>query len=289
MLTRLLNRNVASVEDSLVLLAPRHATIPSTLENVDANPQRHDRILAQMQRLRGSVYLRDGALRAQDLSLDGRHDTPEDHRAWHLLIQDDQQRLTGCIWYLQHPALPTFDQLRLRNSASPLLRHSDWGSKLQAAVTSDVARAARERIHYAEVGGWAVDRTSRLADCLLLVLGTYGLSQLLGGAFVVATATVRHASAAVLRRLGGSHLEGDGFTVPSYYDPRHDCEMEVLRFDTRRPSPKYAAMVGSIKDKFDRISVIARGADRAGFGASDNGMPITSDVAAQPHHRLAVA
>jgi hypothetical protein len=261
MFIKLLHRNIASVESSLVLLAPRHAAIPSTFENVDANLQRHGQLLAQMQRMRGGVYLRDGALRAEDLSTDGRHDTPEDHRAWHLLIQDDQQRLTGCIWYLAHDTLPTFEQLRLRHSASALLRESDWGPKLRAAVKSDVALAAKEQIHYAEVGGWAVDRNSRLADCLLLVLGTYGLSQLLGGAFVLATATVRHASATILRRLGGSHLEGDGFSVPSYYDPRYDCQMEVLRFDTRRPSPKYATLVQFIKEKFDRISVIAHDSD----------------------------
>jgi hypothetical protein len=289
MLTRLLHRNIASVESNLLLLAPRNATIPSTFENVDASVDRHADLLTQMQRMRGGIYLRDGALRAEDLSPDGRHDTPEDHRAWHLLIQNEQGSLTGCIWYLEHETPPTFDQLRLRHSASALLRQTDWGPKLRAAVKSDVAQAVKERIHYAEVGGWAVDRTSRLADCLLLVLGTYGLSQFLGGAFVVATATVRHASATVLRRLGGSHLQGDGFAVPSYYDPRYDCEMEVLRFDTRRPSSKYATMVASIKAKFDRIPVIAHDAHAAEASGFDRDVSIASGLAAQPQHRLAVA
>ena len=92
---------------------------------------------------------------------------------------------------------------------------------------------------------------SRLTDCLLLVLSTYSLSQMLGGAFVVATATVRHASAAVLRRLGGSPLQCDGGTVPSYYDPKYDCEMEILRFDTRKPSARFVKLVESIKEALE--------------------------------------
>ena len=65
MLTKLLHRNVASVESRLLLLAPRNATLPPTFENVDANLQRYTNRLTQMQRLRGSIYLRDGALRAE--------------------------------------------------------------------------------------------------------------------------------------------------------------------------------------------------------------------------------
>jgi len=130
---------------------------------------------------------------------------------------------------------------------------------------------------------------SRLTDCLLLILSTYGLSQMLGGAFVVATATVRHASAAVLRRLGGSALQGAGYTVPPYYDPTYDCQMEILRFDTRQPDAKFARLVEALKEKFSRIPVIACDPEQAEMSILERAMPITPEAAADTRHWLNVA
>jgi hypothetical protein len=250
---RLLERNIASAGERLVILAPPDASVTG-FSNVTADSFLHKERLSALQRLRGRIYLNDGALRQEQISPDGRHRTREDSKSWHLLVLDEQRRVSGCIWYLAHACMPRFDQLRVRQTA--LARQPDWAHKLQAAVESDVATARHERVHYAEVGGWAVAKESRLTDCLLLVLSTYGLSQKLGGAFVVATATVRHASAAVLRRLGGSRLEGDGYVVPPYFEPRYGCEMEILRFDTRRPNSKYARVVDYLRSSLMNIPVI---------------------------------
>jgi hypothetical protein len=252
---KLLERNIAAAANRIVLLAPPHLPAPEFSSNVISDPQQHRDLVHEMQRLRGGVYLNDGALTRDQLSRDGRHETPEDQESWHLLVQDEQGRVTGCIWYLEHQNMPGFEQLRLRHSS--LARDREWGHKLRAAVTSDVARARSEGIRYAEVGGWAVAKDSCLTDCLLLILGAYGLSQILGGALVVATATVRNASASVLRRLGGSHLEGDGYVVPAYYDPKYDCQMEILRFDARRPRAQFARMVESLRAAFASIPVFA--------------------------------
>ena len=196
---KILERNIESVHDRLVLLAPG-PTIPKSLENVTTDSRQHTSFLRRLQRLRGRIYLNDGALRREQLSHDGRHETPEDSKSWHLLVLDDNDHVSGCIWYLEHEK-PSFEGLRIRHAA--LANDPAWGHKLRSAVDGDVARAGKEKIHYAEVGGWAVAENSRLTDCLLLILSTYGLSQLLGGAFVVATATLRHSSAAVLRTNGG--------------------------------------------------------------------------------------
>jgi hypothetical protein len=255
MLATLLNRNIASVEDRLVILTPHGAGV-SSMETVLHDAPWHAHLTAELQRLRGRVYLADGALKAHQLSVDGRHQMPEDAHSWHVLIRN-HDRVTGCIWYREqsHPA--TWERLRLRESA--LARDPEWGSKLRAAVEADVRQARGEGIGYAEVGGWAVDRHSQLTDCLLLVLSTYGLSQILGGAFVLATATVRHASTAILRRLGGLAFSGDGYTLPRYYDPRYECEMDILRFDTMRPNSKFVSMVESLKEKLAGVPVIAAG------------------------------
>ena len=78
-----------------------------------------------------------------------------------------------------------------------------------------------------------------------------------GGALGLTTATVRHCSSTILRRIGGRRLEVDGMVVPPYYDPRYKCEMELLRFDSRRPSAKYADMIDRLGEKLASVHVIA--------------------------------
>ena len=66
---KLLDRNVASVEKRLVLVTPPHIPIPGCFNNVTADPDRHRQLVREMQRLRGSIYLQDGAVRKYTLSL----------------------------------------------------------------------------------------------------------------------------------------------------------------------------------------------------------------------------
>jgi hypothetical protein len=249
---KMLERNVASVDNRLILLAP--GPIPNGLTNGTASSEQHARLIQQVQRLRGRIYLADGALRPEQLTADGRHETAEDARSWHLITLDEQEQVSGCIWYLEHTN-PAFDALRIRHAS--LAQDPTWAHRLRRAVRDDVARTRDERIGYAEVGGWAVAESSRLTDCLMLLLSTYALSQTLGGALVVATATLRHSSAAVLRRIGGARLQADGCEIPSYFDPNYDCEMELLRFDTRRPTSRFARLVDSLKEKLATIQVVA--------------------------------
>jgi hypothetical protein len=280
---KLLERNIESVGDRLILLAP-DTTIPKSLENITADARRHGAYLRQLQRLRGRIYLNDGALKTEQLSRDGRHKTPEDAKSWHVLVVDDDGRINGCIWYLQHER-PSFDALRIRHAA--IANDPVWSAKLHSAVEQDFFRAGQEDIHFAEVGGWAVAENSRLTDCLLLILSTYALSQLLGGAFVAATATLRHRSAAVLRRMGGSRFKGGNFEVPSYFDPSYDCEMELLRFDTRRPAVRFARMVKEIREKFTTVPVLAKEKSTDAFLPLDSLVPATVVTGIEPNLRVA--
>jgi hypothetical protein len=129
-----------------------------------------------------------------------------------------------------------------------------WG-----AVESEIARARRDYLHYAEVGGWAVAKESRCtSEGLVLALAGFSLGRLCGGCLGITTATVRHYSSSILRRLGGSRLEIDGATVPPYYDSKYDCHMELLRFDSRRPDAKYNRLITSLTDKLAGVLVIAK-------------------------------
>jgi hypothetical protein len=261
---RLLERNIASVEQRLVLLAPPQATIPSHFRNVTRDFGQHRDLVREMQRLRGSVYLEEGNLRHEHLTTDGLHETPEDARSWHLLMTDRRGGVSACAWYLEHENTASIESLRVRNC--PLARVDDWSDRLKAAVESELARARKDSLRYAEVGGWAVARERRCtSEGLVLALAAYGLCRTLGGALGMTTANVKHSSSSILRRLGGSYLEASGRTIPAYFDSRYNADIELLRFDSRRPAGKYAGLIDLLRDKLSHVAVYAGTAESQSF------------------------
>lgn len=257
---RLLERNIVDAGHRLLLLAPSETAVPAYFRNLDCDASRHRKLVREMQLLRGSIYLRDGAVERRRLAADGTHRTPEDEKSWHLLMLNQDGRVKACAWYLRHDSFVTVDRLRMRSC--PLGREEGTGNRLWKAVESDIARARREGIDYAEVGGWAAAKEGGCtSEGLVLALAGYSLAQIHGGALGITTATVRHCSSTILRRLGGSSLEADGVTIPPYYDPAYHCSMELLRFDSRRPNAKYAGLIELLRNQLATAVVIARPAD----------------------------
>ena len=253
---KLLERAIDAIGDRLVLLAPPNAPAYSHYQNLDVDPKLHRHLLRDMQRLRGGVYLQDGAITGDDLTSDGLHRTPEDERSWHLLSYSRERGVSSCVWYLEHEADTTLPSLRVRTC--PLARRDEWRRPFTAAIQSELSRARRERLRYAEVGGWAVSPDSRCTpEGLVLALAAFSLGRIAGGALGLTTATVRHASSAILRRLGGTNLEANGQTIPSYFDERYGCEMELLRFDSRRPSARFGHLIDRLAEKLVFVPVVA--------------------------------
>ena len=253
---RLLERNIASVEERLVLLAPPQAVLPQEFQNITYDSVQHRDLVREMQRLRGSVYLEEGNVRHDQLTSEGLHQTPEDAKSWHLLMRDRGGRFSSCAWYLEHENTASLNTLRVRNC--PLARQDDWRDRLRIAVESEIAKARRHGLKYAEVGGWAVLRERRCtSEGLVLALAAYGLCKVLGGALGITTANVKHSSSSILRRLGGSYLEARGTTIPAYFDSGYNADIEILRFDSRRPAGKYAGLIELLKDRLSMVSVFA--------------------------------
>ena len=169
---------------------------------------------------------------------------------------DECQRITGCAWYLEHDNSVRPQHLRVRHCA--LAQMQEWAQRLWKSLEAELRRARKNYLSYAEVGGWAVSEERRATtEGLLLALAGYSLGGICGGCLGLTTATVRHCSSSILRKLGGVPLEVGGMTVPSYYDPQYNCEMEILRFDSRTPSDKYADLVHLLREKMTSIPVIA--------------------------------
>ena len=252
---RLLERKIASLDRDLVLVAPPAAST-TMFTNIAKDSERRVDIIRQTQRLRGAVYLHEGNVDSARLSSDGRYETPEDERSWHLLMLDAQGDVSSCIWYLEHERPASIDQLRLRHS--PLAWLDGWYTPLKKSIELEIRRARAARLRYAEVGGWVVAKPRRRScDGLVLALAAYGLCRLLGGALGVTTANVTHSSSSILRRLGGSCLAHRGVVFPPYFDPNYNARVELLRFDSRRPNGKYLGVIKAITHKLMDVPVIA--------------------------------
>jgi len=250
-------RLLAGGSRKLALLAPSAPAIPKFFNQVRVDPTRSDDLLAESQRLRGGVYLRDGAIRPDDLT-DGRHELDIDHGGWHLLVLDKDDRVCGCARYREYPSHTRFSQLSVSSSA--LARCNLWGSKLQAAVESELALSRRLNLPYVELGGWALCEQIRgTTEAFRMAITAYALSQVLGGGVGISTVTRRNCSASILRRIGGRPLKTDGSELPPYHDPGYRCEMEILRFWSWAPSPRFRVWIDEIKAQLCEVPVLTKG------------------------------
>lgn len=248
---------VASPEDArrrLILLAPAKAEVPDSFLQVEDDPDRHEKLLCQTQTLRGALYLQDGAITPSDLAADGRHRQAVDDTSWHLLAVRGGT-VCGAARYREIPNKIEFSRLGI--AASALAQCDVWGVKLRAAIEADLRLARAKDVPYVEFGGWVLAEELRCSmEGLRIALAVYSLAQALGGCIGVSNATRRHRSSSILRRIGGRPLSVDGVELPAYYDPQYSCEMEMLRFDSVTPNPRYEVWIDEIRDHLLSVPII---------------------------------
>lgn len=238
-----------------VLLAPPDSCSVPFHEVVD-DASMHQRLLADAQRLRGEIYVRDGAIQPWELSSGGRHIQPADAVSWHLLTVDERETVTACIRYCAHRPGASFSDLAVSQSA--LAHSAEFGSAVREAVQTEMNYARQRGFYYVEVGGWAVSEETRCsADALRMLLTVYALAQLMGGALGLSTATTRHNSSSILRRVGGRPLMARGTEVPAYHDPHYNCEMELLSFDSTSPDGHYDQWIRECRTALLELPVVS--------------------------------
>ncbi|SRR5581483_9615683 len=278
--------SASPLHERIVLLAPSSSQVPDAFARPEVNRAQHERLLKEMQRLRGEIYLADGAIQPWQLTADGRHRQGADERAWHVLALNQHGRVCGCLRFLQHKPGVSFQEMNVRHSALAICDR--WGGRLERAVEAELRLARDSKLFYAEVGGWAIAEDRRCtSEALRIALSTYGLAMLLGGSLGITTATVRHGSSSILRRIGGRPLVWDGAALPPYYDPQYRCEMELLRFDSRSPEPKYSSWVAELQEQLTLATVIcARGSS---FNWRSLASPLSTPVLASHHWKPVAA
>ena len=241
----------------LLLLAPSAGGVPDSFSSPRFDPSRHTQMLAKAQKLRGRIYVEDGAIERHELTPDGKHYLASDEESWHILTLDSEGEVSGCTRYLAHQNTVSFMQLGVRQSA--LAKCDEWGPKLRCAIEQDLQLARRRDFAYVEMGGWALREDVRCStEALRVALGAYALARNLGGAISVTTATARHCSSSILRRIGGQSLAMGRTELPAYHDPRYKCEMTILRFDSDQPNPRYEGWIEQIREELLNAPVICR-------------------------------
>ncbi len=246
----------------MMLLAPSAACVPDAFRDVEINPSHHQRVLAQLQRLRGRVYLQDGAIHASQLSPTGRHMLDVDNSSWHIVSLAGDGQVTGCSRYCVHREDVTPEGLGAWNSA--LARHVGWQWAIRLVFRREIDLARRRKVSYVEVGGWAITEELRFSPASAEVaLATYALAHHLGGCVGLTTATVRNCSSKILRKIGGQSLDFAAGPLPTYYDPQYACEMELLRFDSDTLNPKYQSRLDHIARRFLDVPVVCAAAGEA--------------------------
>lgn len=237
-----------------ILLAPPSQDLTEVFQSVQVNRAQHGRLLSQIQRLRGRVYLEDGAIEDHQLTADGRFVHPRDPISWQLLVTDPDGQVSGCLRY-SPSGHASFHHLDVARSA--LACSDKWGMRLREAVEARKADAQRREVPYGELGGWALTEQLRGSrEALRMALVFYALGRTLGGAVATTTATTRHRSSTILRKVGGAVLATNGIELPPYYDPQYKCEMEILEFDSQCPNPKYNIWVDECQKQLATLPVI---------------------------------
>lgn len=256
------------------VLPPTCANVPEMFRNVQLNNRRYEDLFSQMQRLRGRVYVEDGAISPGELTSDGRHKLQIDDTSWHVLSLDKNGKVAGCLRYVEERDAMSFRDLWIRHASVANCPVS--GVKFRRTVETVMKRARQWDIGFGEVGGWAVAEERRLTlEPLRIILATYGLLELLGSAAGVATATVRHGSSTILRKIGLSTLQADGEELAPYYDPKYGCQMEVLHFDSRFPNPKYQDRIREMSAFLTSAPVICRDTRSTSFCERWRGLDVS--------------
>jgi hypothetical protein len=240
---------------ALLLLAPlgREAT---SFVDVIGDREVYGRVLAQMQRFRGQVYVAEGNLEPSELTADGRHLQSADQESWHLLTLDEYGAVAACGRVLIHRPGAPFSDLLVSHTA---LAHSDgWGYLLQQAVEEQAQFTRLQGMHFAEIGGWAVAKHLRCTtEAVRLVLAGFALGQSLGGVSGISTANTGHHSSSILRRIGGTPLSVGEIAFPSFYEPQYRAELEILCMDSFRLNRPYDRYVQDCLAEIETATVIS--------------------------------
>jgi hypothetical protein len=264
---RLMPNTIAGKGRQFILLAPSTSNV-AAFRKVSVDSRQHRLLVAEAQRLRGKTYVDLDAINPSQLSSDGRHVHTADDQSWHLMTMDEAGHVVACLRYQAHPNNIPYSKLTIARSA--LAKSQEWGRNLRVAVEDELRQARERGCWYVEMGGWAITQALRCTtEALRMILTAYALAELSGGALGITNANLRSCSAAILRRIGGERLTSEGVELPSYFETEYkSIEVEILRFDSSNPNPRYKTWADESQIYARDMEVICRAPKRKMFSTS---------------------
>ena len=187
----------------------------------------------------------DGAVQSCESDRFGRHRAPQDHLAWHLLLESSAGQVIGCARYLLHEPTVSLDCLSIYQC--PLMQDPIWGTPFSLALQQILDSARKHDIGFAELGGGLDDSHRHPRAALDILLGSYAWGAMIDHCLSICTATARNNSAPILRSMGGTPLKSDACVIPRYWDPYYNCEMEVLAFDSRQAPVRFQPLIAGMR------------------------------------------
>jgi hypothetical protein len=242
-----------------MLLCPMNSGIPDSFKNYCFSKEQYDEMLSKMQRLRGQVYLADGAIKEEELT-DGLHCLEIDRLSWNVLGIDDSGNVRACMRYHENHLLDPITNMWIYKSELATL--PEWRDLFTAALESQQRRALAGGKRHAEIGGLAIHPDYRHTtlnhqepEIQRMALATHVIALERGGCIWVSTATKRNKASRVLRRYGRPLRHGN-VTFPEFYDPQYRCYMEALSSDSDFMLEKYSAQIEKIAPQVLDATVI---------------------------------
>jgi hypothetical protein len=246
-----------------VVLASDGAYVPTECTNVAQNDSTYAGYVERIRSFRERIWQADGAIpqNGQDPHMD--HFASFDEVGCHAILMNGADELVGCARYLMWDLRSgnfRLEQLALFPFLTRMAseQRALFVSAIQYFLDDSLARSPVSYRRLMESGGWAVDRReeNRYAAPLLVAIGfALGLSNLcLVG---LSAATVRHRSNSILKRLGMFELRYRSQALPTFFDPYHGCDMEILG-SCRSPSQLIGPTVADYTGNFADIEVLTR-------------------------------
>ena len=250
---------------TVTLLAPTLRETPTVWGRTVLDGEKHTNVLRDIQAMRGEVYREYDPIAAALLN-DGRHCDPLDEQSWHIVLHSPMGYILGSSRY--RVIGNGFEELAVSRSA---LASSEYGPLLKAAVQRHIQQAISSGVQYGEAGMWALRPEARCSTAAVTIaLLSFALAKALGGGLGITTATTRHGSSSILQRLGGATFPG----LPSYYEPKYGCTIEVLHFDSAKLGLRYRDRMRKAEEELTSCKIICAPACRD--NAADFSSPRTT-------------
>lgn len=172
-----------------------------------------------VQTLRARLFLVEGAITEKNLC-EGRHDLAADWTGHHVTVKTQDNALVGFL-RINFFQLHEVDQLSIVKST---LVMEQVGESVRKAIKQDVSTLAYGQ-YFAELGSLAIEPEYRNSRAfILLVNKALEYARRRGTRYAISYTTTSKGVDRLMERLGAQRIGHE------FYDPHHQCFMQVFRF-----------------------------------------------------------